>query len=100
MDSFSIQWPLRSRSRNQSEGSFQSQAPEVTADCPLDLQSDTQLMELFRNGSKESMNVLYRRYRRLILSISSRILRDHSEAEDIVQDVFLEICNRAELFDA
>ncbi len=65
----------------------------------LDSRSDAELIELFKNGSKEAMDVLYSRYRRLVLSTSLKILRNHAEAEDIVQDVFLEICKRAELFD-
>ena len=76
----------------------QFRAPEGI-NVQLDTRSDVQLIELFKNGAKEAMEVLYSRYRRLVLSTSLKILRDHAEAEDIVQDVFLEIYKRAELFD-
>src|SRR6267143_1797862 len=76
----------------------QLRAPDA-ASTQLDSRSDAELIELFKNGSKEAMDVLYSRYRRLVLSTTLKILRNHAEAEDIVQDVFLEICKRAELFD-
>jgi len=80
------------------EESSQFCAPHA-ASTQQDSRSDAQLIELFKNGSKEAMDVLYSRYRRLVLSTSLKILRNHAEAEDIVQDVFLEVCKRAELFD-
>jgi RNA polymerase sigma-70 factor (ECF subfamily) len=86
--------------------SLQETAQEATqlratdaASAELDSCSDAMLIELFKNGSKEAMDRLYSRYRRLVLSTSLKILRNHAEAEDIVQDVFLEVCKRAELFD-
>jgi RNA polymerase sigma-70 factor (ECF subfamily) len=69
------------------------------ASSQFDSHSDAQLVELFKNGLREAMDALYLRHRRLVLCTSLKILRDHAEAEDIVQDVFLEICKRAELFD-
>src|SRR5215831_1364385 len=99
MDSIPFELPFRHNTTSESEASPSSQASEVS-NCPLDLHSDTKLLELFRKGSKESMDVLYGRYRRLILSVGWKILRDHSEAEDVLHDIFLEICRRAELFDA
>src|SRR6266481_1413936 len=76
----------------------QFRAPDA-ASTQLDSRSDAELIELFKNGSKEAMDVLYSRYRRLVLSASLKILRNHAEAEDIVQDVFMEVCKRVELFD-
>jgi len=76
----------------------QFRAPDA-ASTQLDLRSDAELIELFKNGSKEAMDVLYSRYRRLVLSTSLKILRNHAEAEDIVQDVFMQVCKRVELFD-
>jgi RNA polymerase sigma-70 factor (ECF subfamily) len=61
---------------------------------------DSQLIESFRMGRREAMGVLFARYRRLVLGVSFRILRDPTEAEDIAQDVFVDLCKRAELFEA
>ncbi len=97
MDSLSVQLRLCPPLEGTAEDS--PQLSTADASTQLDSRSDAQLIELFKNGSKEAMDVLYSRYRRLVLSISLKILHDHAEAEDVVQDVFLEICKRAGLFD-
>jgi len=98
MDSSLTELRLFPSLEGMTEESSQFCAPHA-ASTQQDSRSDAQLIELFKNGSKETMDVLYSRYRRLVLSIGLKILHDHAEAEDIVQDVFLEICKRAGLFD-
>ena len=44
------------------------------------------------------LNTLFRRYSRLVLSVAERILRDKSEAEEVVQEVFLYAHLKAKLF--
>jgi len=70
---------------------------------PVDTQvavlPDSQLIEHVKDGSRQALGVLFLRYRRLVLAISLRILRNESEAEDVAQDVFLEVCKKAALFD-
>jgi len=61
--------------------------------------SDSELIEHHKSGSEQVLGALFLRYRRLVLTISLRILRDNGEAEDVVQDVFLEICKKAATFD-
>lgn len=61
--------------------------------------SDEELILQLRVGNQEAMTLLYQRLRRLVFSISTRILRDPAEAEDMVQDVFLEIYRKPILFD-
>ncbi|MCI0724755.1 MAG: hypothetical protein L0338_38200, partial [Acidobacteria bacterium] len=61
--------------------------------------SDDDLLLLLREGSHDAMSALFDRFHRLILSVTSRILRDAGEAEDMMQDVFLEIYRKAYLFD-
>jgi RNA polymerase sigma-70 factor (ECF subfamily) len=68
-------------------------------DGELESLPDSELIELLKNGFRQALAVLFIRYRRLVFSISLRTLRDRAEAEDVVQDVFLEICKKAKLFD-
>ncbi len=68
-------------------------------DDQLSFLSDLELIQLLKGGVNEAAAVLYSRYRRLVWSISLKILRDRAEAEDIVQDVFLEVWRRARIFD-
>lgn len=66
----------------------------------LDELSDSELVHKLRdNTSPECIAVLFGRYRPLILSICVKILRDACEAEDVCQDVILEIWSKAEKFD-
>src|SRR5260370_9474579 len=98
MDSLPMELRLCPSLKETAEKLPQFSAPDA-ASAQLDLRSDAELIELFKNGSKEAVDVLYCRYRRVVLSTSLKILRNHAEAEDIVQDVFLEVCKRVELFD-
>jgi len=70
-----------------------------TADSHFTAFSDSDLIEHLKGGSHQALGVLFLRYRRLVLTVSLRILRNNGEAEDIVQDVFLEICKKAAVFD-
>jgi RNA polymerase sigma-70 factor (ECF subfamily) len=64
--------------------------------CP----SEEILLDEIAHGSKEALGILFRRYRRSVLSVAKRILRDETEAEDLCQEVFLMIFQKAKLFDA
>jgi RNA polymerase sigma-70 factor, ECF subfamily len=61
--------------------------------------SDEDLMEQLRQGHPDALSILFDRFYRLILKIALRILRDSGEAEDLMQDVFFEIFNKAAQFD-
>jgi RNA polymerase sigma-70 factor, ECF subfamily len=61
--------------------------------------SDEDLMEQLRNGQPDALPILFDRFHRLVLKIALRILRDPGEAEDVMQDIFLEIFNKADRFD-
>jgi len=63
-------------------------------------QSDEALIAEIVGGAKEALGGLFRRYRSIVLNIAQRILRDTSEAEDLCQEVFLLLFEKAKLFDA
>jgi RNA polymerase sigma-70 factor (ECF subfamily) len=52
---------------------------------------DDDLMEHLRLSHDDALTVLFDRYHRLVLAIALKILRDRGEAEDLVQDVFLNL---------
>lgn len=95
-------------------GSSENALPEVSAPAvepkqierptaSLRLQgdpSDNSLLSEVGNGSREALGLLFRRYRCVVLTVARRILRDASEAEDLCQEVFLLLFQRANLFDA
>jgi len=63
------------------------------------LSDDEILMASLKAGDKAALVEMFHRYSRLVLSIAIRILRDPAEAEEIVQEVFLFLHQRASKFD-
>lgn len=61
--------------------------------------SDEDVMEQLREGHPGALPTLFNRFYRLVLKIALRILRDPGEAEDVMQEVFFEIFNKAAQFD-
>ena len=61
--------------------------------------SDNELMSRLGTGQGDALAVLFDRYHRLVLSIAIRIVRDRGEAEDVMQNVFLEIFRSVAQFD-
>jgi RNA polymerase sigma-70 factor (ECF subfamily) len=51
-------------------------------------------------GSREALAILFRRYARLVRQVAFRVLRDTSEADDLVQDVFLLVHRNCHTFDS
>jgi RNA polymerase sigma-70 factor (ECF subfamily) len=61
--------------------------------------SDEQIMSEIQAGSGDAFAVLFDRYHRLVLFTALKIVRDVAEAEDVTQNVFLEIYRVARQFD-
>jgi RNA polymerase sigma-70 factor, ECF subfamily len=61
--------------------------------------TDEDLLSRIGFHSKDALALLFRRHRRAVLNVAERILRDASEAEDICQEVFLLLFEKAKLFD-
>src|SRR6267142_5462244 len=62
--------------------------------------SDEALMIRTCDGSREALAMLFRRYARLVRTVAMRILLDDSEADDLLQDVFLFIHRNCSVFDS
>src|SRR5580692_7790588 len=61
--------------------------------------SDEALISKVCLGSREALAVLFRRYAGLVRGVAYRVLRDASEADDLLQDVFLLIHRLCGTFD-
>src|SRR5215831_7076233 len=61
--------------------------------------SDEEVMGQLREGNPTALPILFDRFHRLVLKVALRILRDPGEAEDVMQDIFLEIFKKAGQFD-
>ncbi len=62
--------------------------------------SDETLMAMLRNGGQDAIGCLFRRHARAIHAVGKRVLRDAAEAEDLVQEVFLYVFVKRDLYDS
>ena len=62
--------------------------------------SDEALMSLICEGDKEALASLFSRYARIVRGVAYRVLRDASEADDLLQDIFLLIHRLCGTFDS
>jgi RNA polymerase sigma-70 factor (ECF subfamily) len=70
----------------------------MLTDIELKTITDEELMHELKRGRQEALTYLFDRYYRLVFSIALKILRDRGEAEDLMQDVFIEIYKKIKLF--
>jgi RNA polymerase sigma-70 factor (ECF subfamily) len=75
-----------------------SQSP-VTEKVGASGQSDEDAIARLQARDSNALSLLFDRYARLVLSIALRILRDYGEAEEVVQDVFFYVYQKASLFE-
>src|SRR5271166_5399535 len=65
----------------------------------LRLKDDSDLAKRLKDRDPRAMSELYDRYGRLAYSLIYRVVRDAGTAEDLVQETFLRVWNRAGSFD-
>jgi RNA polymerase sigma-70 factor, ECF subfamily len=61
--------------------------------------SDENLADQLQSGNTEALAVLFERHSPLVFGISRRVLRNDSEAEDAVQQIFLDVFRSIHQFD-
>lgn len=61
---------------------------------------DIALLERIRAHDASAIGELYDRHSRMLYGLVLRILRDRSEAEDVLQEVFMVVWNRASTYDS
>lgn len=78
-----------------------SSASEATAAAPVPDAGvcDEALMAQICEGGREALAVLFRRYAGLVRGVAYRVLRDASEADDLLQDVFVLVHRLCKTFD-
>src|SRR5271155_4476052 len=55
------------------------------------MDGDTHLLSLVQRGDEQAMASLYDRYSKVVYSVALRVLRDPSSAEDVLQEIFMQI---------
>jgi RNA polymerase sigma-70 factor, ECF subfamily len=77
-------------------------SPFVASDQATSLAEtcDEALMARICKGDNEALALLFNRYARIVRGVAYRVLRDTSEADDLLQDIFLLIHRKCGMFDA
>jgi RNA polymerase sigma-70 factor, ECF subfamily len=60
--------------------------------------TDVELMEAVVHRDPDAMAAIYNRYESMLRAVISRILQDGGETDDVLQDVFIQLWNRADRF--
>ena len=61
--------------------------------------ADDDLLQAVSRGDESALGALYDRYRLILFGLILRILHDRQEAEDVLQEAFLQVWRRASDFD-
>jgi RNA polymerase sigma-70 factor, ECF subfamily len=65
-----------------------------------DAGDEMRLVARIRAGDQQAMSELYDRYGKVVYAVSLRVLQDAAAAEDVLQDVFLQLWRNPDAFDA
>jgi RNA polymerase sigma-70 factor, ECF subfamily len=67
---------------------------------PMQPTPDSTLIERMMAGDEVALSLLYDRYSAMLFGMLMRILRDNQAAEEVLQDVFMQLWRNAAQFDA
>ncbi len=67
---------------------------------PPTTEDDTSLLASVQSGDQQAMASLFDRYSKLVYSVALRVLRDPAAAEDVLQEVFMQIWRNPDSFTA
>lgn len=62
--------------------------------------TDAAIVAGIRSGDESSLALLYDRYSRVVYSVALRVVGDTGQAEDILQEIFLQLWRNPDSFDA
>lgn len=65
-----------------------------------DAGDEMRLVARIRAGDQQAMSELYDRYAKVVYAVALRVLQDAAAAEDVLQDVFLQLWRNPDAFDA
>lgn len=73
--------------------------PSLTPSQDAELAADLGLLREIADGSGEALGLFYDRHASLVLGLLCRILGDRNEAEEVLQEVFLQVWKSARRYD-
>ncbi len=97
-----MSFQFRANGRSNGESAAWSSEAKLVNGLPaenFEIFSDEDLMAQLVDGTHDAMTTLFERHNQLVLSIARRVLKDEGEAEETLQQVFLDVYKAANLFD-
>lgn len=61
--------------------------------------TDQELIDLIKRGDKEALREIYSRFSQAVYNMAFRMLRDREDAEEVVQEIFLQVWNKAQTYE-
>jgi len=81
----------------------EEETPRLEASMPLldpGAPTDFELMSGIQEGDPDALSLLYDRYNGIIKALVLRVIHNEAEADDLLQEIFMEIWNQAKNFSA
>ena len=66
--------------------------------APPAMQNDAALLAMVQKGNESAMASLFDRYSKVVYSVALRVLRDPASAEDVLQEIFMQIWRNPDSF--
>src|SRR6202453_5266646 len=79
-------------------GAFMYRETGLVNSPPPSSQDDAGLLVLVQRGDEFAMSTLFDRYSKVVYSVALRVLRDPASAEDVLQEVFMQIWRNPDSF--
>src|SRR5271155_2049292 len=67
---------------------------------PSSAEDDSVLLARVQRGDEQAMASLFDRYSKVVYSVALRVLRDPAAAEDVLQEIFMQVWRKPEGFSA
>jgi RNA polymerase sigma-70 factor (ECF subfamily) len=78
--------------------SYPSEAARLVMASGEPAENDEELLRRIRLGDQDAMAVIFKRYGGAVFSVALRILRDPSQAEDVMQEILFQLWRSSESF--
>ena len=72
--------------------------PVTAVELPPGAPTDLELMEAIQREESEALSLLYDRYSGILKALILRVIHNDTEADDLLQEIFMEIWNQAKNF--
>lgn len=73
---------------------------EQPAEVDINLVEDIRLLKRIAERDAASFQAFYKKYRGLVFATISNVLNDHHDTEDVMQEVLVQVWNKAHLYES